>query len=103
MQGTAPPPVDPDLNNVWLSCRNSGGISNRDRACPPPCAKLKTACGVDPGDGVIVVIGNRTAPGVAAVWSVIMTRIAGGACFLTVCGAPPHFSQDDVRCAPGVN
>lgn len=32
-----------------------------------------------------------------------MDRIAGGACFLTVCGAPPHFSQDDVGCAPGIN
>ena len=30
-----------------------------------------------------------------------MDRIAGGACFLTVCGVPPHFSQDDVKCAPG--
>lgn len=32
-----------------------------------------------------------------------MDRTAGSACFLTVCGAPLHFSQDDVRCAPGVN
>lgn len=28
-------------------------------------------------------------------------RTAGGACLLTICGAPPRFFQDDLKCDPG--